>query len=102
MTLNKIIILLGNGALFRRKNVNGEGPCEIFHTNKSIEQVDWEVYHNFRNKGYGECVAYPAKYSSNDGLFADIPGYDEYYYFGLNEKGKEYFVELNKGKKNAI
>lgn len=101
ISLKNIIIKLGDGALLRRKTANGEGPVELFNTNRSIELIDWEVYHDFRNKGYGECKYYPSKYSSNDGLFANIPGHDEYYYFGLNEKGKEYFVELNKEKKNV-
>ena len=101
MTLNKIIILLGNGALLRKKVAVGEGPVELLYIDRSIEQVDWQDYHNFRKQGYGTIVAYPSKYSSNDGLFANIPGHDEYYYFGLNDKGKEYSHHLLKGKNNV-
>jgi len=101
MTFNKLIILLGNGALLRKKVAVGEGPVEILHVNKSIEPLDWQDYHNFRKQGYGTIVAYPAKYSAYDGLFANIPGHDEYYYFGLNDKGKDLFHHLLKGKTNV-
>ncbi len=99
MTSNQIILALGQGAFLRRKTPHGEGPTELLSPDKTVVPVEWEVYHKFRKQGYGECFAHPSKYAdSNDILFKNTPGHDEYYYYGLNDKGKEMFYLLQKGK----
>ncbi|ROL61149.1 hypothetical protein D9V86_07285 [Bacteroidetes/Chlorobi group bacterium ChocPot_Mid] len=96
---DNIILKLGHGAFLRRKQTIGEGPVELLNPDKTIENVEWEVYHKFRNHGYGECIAFPSKYSDSTGIYDGIPGHDNYYYFGLSDKGKEMFYLLQKGKK---
>ena len=100
MTSNEIILALGQGAFLRRKQAFGEGPAEMLNTDKTVVPVPYEDYHKFRNQGHGECIALPSKYAdSTDVLFKDTPGHDNYFYYGLNDKGKEMFYLLQKGKK---
>ena len=96
----KVIVKLGHGAFMRKKMATGECEVELMNPDKSTEQIDYAVYHEIRNKGFGEMIATPSKYAAGDagGMFSGIPGHDEYYYFGLNLKGKELFYELQKGK----
>ena len=103
MTRDEIILALGNGAYIRRKFATVKGELELFFPDQTIIALDWGVYYKFRFYGYCECIATPSKYASHkDIMFKGIPGHDEYYYFGLNEKGKELFYLLKKGKTQCL
>jgi hypothetical protein len=93
-----IIIKLGHGAFFRKIQSNGKGDVELMLVDKSTVPVDFELYHSIRNKGLCGQIAVPAKCAVPNNLFEGNPGEDQFYYYGLNEKGKSLFYEIQKEK----
>lgn len=103
IALKDIVLRLGRGAFFRKIEPNGKGEIQLMNPDKTVEVIDWELYHKFRSKGYGELVAYPSCYAAGSSLlFEGIPGHDSFYYFGLSEKGKQFFYELMKESKDGL
>lgn len=102
MTRDEIILALGKGAFIRRKYAYCQGEVELLFPDKTIMPLEWEEYYKCRFQGYVECIATPSQYASQtEIMFNGHPGHDEYYYFGLNDKGKELFYLLHKGRNNV-
>jgi hypothetical protein len=99
--IDDIILMLGQGAFLRKKQQIVECEVELFHPDKRVEIIEWKLYHRFRNRGLGRRIAIPSKNNSSGRMFEGMPGYDEYYYYGLSEKGMMEFYLLQKEKKTV-
>ena len=51
MTVEKLILKLGNGAMLRRLHYSGQENFELYENSKATTQVEWKVYHQMRNQG---------------------------------------------------